>query len=127
VALFIVFILASGKPGTETELLEHLNHERRRNRIKFTQRASEILTHSIALERLGTQGRSHAGTGPTGSDENLRTAFCVTAKCSCCCPEADHVERHGSQLSAWSGGENGALFQLVLPIEAEAVDADAAG
>ena len=26
---------------------------------RFTQRASEILNHSTALERLGTQGRSH--------------------------------------------------------------------
>jgi hypothetical protein len=29
---------------------------------RFTQRASEILNHSTTLERLGTQGRSHAGT-----------------------------------------------------------------
>jgi hypothetical protein len=31
VALFIVFILLSDKPSTETELLEHLHHERRRD------------------------------------------------------------------------------------------------
>ena len=29
---------------------------------RFTQRASEILNHSTALERLGTQGRRHAST-----------------------------------------------------------------
>jgi signal transduction histidine kinase len=35
------------------------------------------------------------------------------------------IERHGGQLSAWSDGKNGALFQVVLPIEPARDSSDA--
>ena len=35
------------------------------------------------------------------------------------------IERHGGQLSAWSDGKNGALFQIVLPIESACNSTDA--
>jgi signal transduction histidine kinase len=37
------------------------------------------------------------------------------------------VERHGGQLSAYSDGKNGALFQVLLPVKAMDQDAVEAG
>jgi signal transduction histidine kinase len=58
----------------------------------------------IEPERLGSVFEPFVTTKPSGT--GLGLAICSTI-----------IERHGGRLTASSDGKNGALFQIVLPVE----------
>ena len=60
--------------------------------------------HGIEPERLGNIFEAFVTTKPNGT--GLGLAICSTI-----------IERHGGRLTASSDGKNGALFQIVLPVE----------
>ena len=61
--------------------------------------------HGIEPERLGDIFEAFVTTKPNG--KGLGLAICSTI-----------IERHGGRLTASSDGKNGALFKIVLPVEA---------
>ena len=61
--------------------------------------------HGIEPERLGNIFEAFVTTKPKGT--GLGLAICSTI-----------IEHHGGQLTASSDGKNGALFKIVLPVEA---------
>ena len=65
--------------------------------------------HGIEPERLGTIFEPFVTTKPKGT--GLGLAICSTI-----------VERHGGRLTASSESKNGALFQIVLPVEPPVTD-----
>jgi signal transduction histidine kinase len=60
--------------------------------------------HGIEQDRLGRIFEPFVTTKPNGT--GLGLAICTTI-----------IERHGGRLTASSEHENGALFQIVLPVE----------
>jgi signal transduction histidine kinase len=67
--------------------------------------------HGIEPERLGSIFEPFVTTKPHGT--GLGLAICSTI-----------VERHGGRLTASSEGNNGALFQIVLPVKPPVTDTD---
>jgi signal transduction histidine kinase len=65
--------------------------------------------HGIEPERLGSIFEAFVTTKPNGT--GLGLAICKTI-----------IERHGGRLTALSDGKNGALFQIVLPVEPKVTD-----
>ena len=67
--------------------------------------------HGIEPERLGSIFEPFVTTKLNGT--GLGLAICSTI-----------IERHGGRLAASSDGKNGALFQIVLPVEPTVADTD---
>ena len=65
--------------------------------------------HGIEPESLGNIFEAFVTTKPNGT--GLGLAICSTI-----------IERHGGRLTASSDGKNGALFQIVLPVEPTVAD-----
>jgi signal transduction histidine kinase len=65
--------------------------------------------YGIEPERLGNIFEAFVTTKPNGT--GLGLAICSTI-----------IERHGGRLTASSDGKNGALFQIVLPVEPTVAD-----